>query len=212
MKLLDRRPEYPDPGTRYGAWTYLQPGKGYRWTVRCDCGTVKEVRSQDLRQGASNSCGCLSAFGIAGGEANLTHGIDYGSKLYRTWRNAKNRCFNPKATKYKDYGAKGITMHPAWAASFETFAEAVGEPPSPEHSLDRQRNTEGYVPGNVKWSTPTEQANNTRRNVRISFEGRTQTVAQWARERGIGASTIASRLRAGWSPSDALTKKIKGQK
>lgn len=212
MSMEDRAPTYPEPGERFGEWSYVMPGHGYRWLMRCSCGTVKEIRSQDLRQGASNSCGCLSTFGTSGGSANLRHGVDYGSKLYRTWRNAKNRCFNPKATKYKDYGAIGITMHPEWAASFEAFAEAVGDPPTPRHSLDRMRNEEGYVPGNVKWSTPIEQANNTKANVRVEYGGRTQTVSQWARELGVNPNTLGSRLRNGWSAERAFTTIAKGSK
>lgn len=30
-----------------------------RWVVKCDCGTVKEVNGQSLRNGSIKSCGCL---------------------------------------------------------------------------------------------------------------------------------------------------------
>lgn len=41
-----------------------------------------------------------------------------------------------------------------------TFAEAVGEPTSDEHSLDRIDPDGNYEPGNVRWVTRTEQAAN----------------------------------------------------
>lgn len=212
MKRLENRaPEYPQTGTRFGNWTYLRPGEGYRWCMQCVCGTVREIRSQDLRQGASTSCGCLSSFGVAGGRANLKHGVDYGSKLYRTWRNAKNRCFNPKATKYKDYGAVGISMCSEWANSFEAFAEALGEPPSNLHSIDRIDNTLGYVPGNIRWATAKEQANNRKNSRLLTFQGATLSLSQWAEKLGIGYRTLNYRLLKGWSVEKILSTTIKGK-
>lgn len=38
----------------------------------------------------------------------------------------------------------------------------------------------------------------------ITFEGRTQSVAAWAREVGIARGTIKARIQRGWSVSDAL--------
>ncbi len=196
----NRKPTYPEVGERFGSWKFLGPGKGYRWRMRCACGTEREIRSQDVRQGASKSCGCAAANGVLqAGKANLTHGIDYGSKLYRTWRSAKNRCFNPNADKYLSYGGAGITMHPEWAASFPAFAAGVGEPPSPKHTIDRIDNEKNYEPGNVKWSTAKEQANNTSSNVRLTLHGTTKTQTQWAEEVGMSTNTIRNRLRKGWT-------------
>lgn len=52
-----------EPGSRFGRWTVI--GKQiitssgqYCHPCRCDCGTEKLVRSNDLRQGLSQSCGC----------------------------------------------------------------------------------------------------------------------------------------------------------
>lgn len=47
-------------GAKYGRWTVLAKAekKGY-FTCRCDCGTVKDVHGQRLKNGQSRSCGCL---------------------------------------------------------------------------------------------------------------------------------------------------------
>lgn len=36
-------------------------GRKLYWLCRCDCGTLREVASWDLRSGDSHSCGCLQA-------------------------------------------------------------------------------------------------------------------------------------------------------
>lgn len=58
-----------------------------------------------------------------------------------------------------------------------------------------------------------EHVNDRPTNRRIEYDGRTMTLAQWARETGIQHSTILRRIRLGWSIADALTtpvRKLKG--
>jgi hypothetical protein len=82
---------------------------------------------------------------------------------YKTWAKIKQRCHNPKDANYFRYGARGIAMCPKWRNNFEAFFADVGLRPSPSHSLDRFPNNDGgYEPGNVRWATITEQANNKR--------------------------------------------------
>lgn len=53
-------------GKNFGHWTVLERGTTKRsssgtvvyWKCRCDCGTEKEVRGSDLKNGRSTSCGC----------------------------------------------------------------------------------------------------------------------------------------------------------
>jgi hypothetical protein len=76
---------------------------------------------------------------------------------YRCYNQAKQRCNNPNATSYKNYGAKGIKF---LYESFQDFLLDVGERPSMQHTLDRIDNNKHYEIGNVKWATWVEQANN----------------------------------------------------
>lgn len=49
-------------GTKVGRWTVLREvRKGGRlyYECRCECGTVKEVYHRSLKEGSSQSCGCL---------------------------------------------------------------------------------------------------------------------------------------------------------
>jgi hypothetical protein len=80
---------------------------------------------------------------------------------YRAWDSMIQRCTNPNRHQYEDYGGRGITICPQWF-TYEVFLKDVGRKPSPEYTLDRIRNNEGYYPGNVKWSTRKEQRVNRR--------------------------------------------------
>lgn len=82
---------------------------------------------------------------------------------YTAWINAKNRCLRKNHPRYKDYGARGIVFHKKWINDFESFLAEVGRRPTPEHQLDRINNSKGYVPGNLKWSTRSENIQNRKR-------------------------------------------------
>lgn len=49
-------------GQRFGRLTVIERaenmGHGTAWLCRCDCGNIKEIRSNSLRRGATSSCGC----------------------------------------------------------------------------------------------------------------------------------------------------------
>jgi len=106
------------------------------------------------------------------------HGM-HGTKEYRAWANIKKRCLN-KGNKY--YGGRGVGMWDAWANCSAEFLAYVGKAPGPEYSLDRIDNKKGYEPGNVRWATRAQQANNKRNNVIVEYMGRTMTLAQLAEE------------------------------
>ena len=130
--------------------------------------------------------------------------------LFETWRTMNRRCHSLKHHQYKNYGARGIEVCERWRKNFEAFLEDVGPKPSPAHSLDRYPDKNGnYEPGNVRWATWVEQNRNTRGNVMVTIEGRTQCIMDWALEKGILHNTLSGRLRRGWSPEDAVSKPIK---
>jgi len=96
---------------------------------------------------------------------NLKHGHNKKSgqetPTYNSWQKMKQRCLNPKATGYHNYGARGITVCRRWRNSFENFLNDMGERPE-GMSIDKIDNNGSYGKWNCKWSTPKEQANNKR--------------------------------------------------
>lgn len=84
--------------------------------------------------------------------------------LYSTYRQMLHRCLNPKSTSFRDYGARGITVCERWQESFWNFVEDMGHRP-PGLSIDRINNDGNYEPGNCRWATPQEQADNSRKPI-----------------------------------------------
>jgi hypothetical protein len=171
---------------RFGRLTALRRvGKNRRglhmWLFRCDCGAQRTIALSDATSGNTRSCGCLAR--EAKKQRFLTHGHARGEKPsgeYQAWSAMHRRCRNPHRT---NYHGRDIRVCERWD-KFENFLADMGPKPSPRHTLDRIDNDENYEPGNCRWATPREQANNSRRNHRITMAGRTQSIADWAREIG----------------------------
>lgn len=125
------------------------------------------------------------------------------SKTYNAWSSMKRRCYDPKVANYKHYGGRGITYNPAWE-KFEVFLADMGEAPEGAQ-LDRIDNAGPYCKENCRWATPTQNSNNKRNNVRLTFQGETLTQSEWARRTGLSKEVIHSRLKRGWSIEEALT-------
>jgi hypothetical protein len=122
----------------------------------------------------------------------------------------KARCLNPAIPNYHLYGGRGIKVCDRWRDSFENFFADMGKAPYRSLSIDRIDNNGGYKLGNCKWSTNEEQANNKRTNHVLTFNGRSQTLAQWADELRIKRVTLQARItRYGWSVERALTTPVR---
>jgi hypothetical protein len=104
------------------------------------------------------------------------------------------RCTNPKTIRFNEYGGRGISVCDRWLNSFENFLSDMGEKP-PGLSIDRIDNDGNYEPGNCRWATVEQQNNNQRNNIRLSYDGKTMTLSQWARHYGILKGTLWMRYR-----------------
>lgn len=167
-----------------------------KWLCHCACGREVAVYTKALKREMTTSCGCTRE----------RHGASSTTE-YATWRRMHDRCKNPKNKDWLLYGGKGICIE------FKTFSEffsEIGIKPSPRHSVDRISSEGNYAPGNVRWATPKEQANNLRTNRLITALGKTLTLSQWADLTGISRQTIEKRLDVlGWSSDESMTKNAK---
>lgn len=190
-------------GRRFGKLTVLgYVGRNkfdhHLWLCRCDCGNETLKTTSSLNSGRTVACGCYNA--------SRKHG-KVGTPEYATWSAMNQRCATPGHQAYADYGGRGIRVCDRWSHSFENFLADMGPRPGKGYSLDRIDNDGNYEPGNCRWSTQEQQMNNRRVNHKLTLNQRTMTVGQWAKETGIGVTTILRRLELGWSVERALTEK-----
>jgi hypothetical protein len=98
---------------------------------------------------------------------------DFSTDFRYIWQGIKYRCINEKSTDYCRYGARGINIEPSWRNSYKAFKQylidSIGHRPRGK-TLDRIDNNRGYVYGNLRWASPTEQAMNKGENPRLNVE------------------------------------------
>ena len=157
--------------------------KGFRYVVcDCECGTKNKLISYNsLKKGNTVSCGCYGKLVakkmmiknvlpivLVHGDSNRKSKHSY---IFDVWQSAKQRCYNPKNTRYNSYGKLGITMYDEWINNYPLFKEYIltnlGERPEGKsknkgdsYSMDRINVTKGYEPGNLRWASFEVQMNN----------------------------------------------------
>lgn len=131
-----------------------------RWLCKCDCGNEKVVYRGDLKNGATQSCGCLQKERTS--QSNSKHRL-HDTRLYNIWCGMKQRCKYKKHVAYKNYGGRGIAICEAWSNDFKTFYEwSMDNGYSDNLTIDRINNDGNYEPSNCRWTTPKEQFKNQR--------------------------------------------------
>ncbi len=153
-------------GQKFGRLVVIKEAGRYQrqitWLCACACGKQITVRGAALRNGNTESCGCLQQDRTSA--ANLTHGHRH-SRLYRIWSSMKSRCHNPNDNAYLNYGGRGIAVCEEWRESFEAFLRwAISNSYAGDLTIDRIDNDGNYEPTNCRWIT---RAENTRKGGRV---------------------------------------------
>lgn len=189
-----------------------------QWLCRCDCGAEKIARSNDLRNGKTKSCGCLQrdsgrANAPLAAAALVTHGM-CGTRLERILKGMVQRCTNPNVIAFRDYGGRGIQICSEWLDDRGKFFKwAMSSGYEDNLTIDRIDNEKGYSPSNCRWVDRKAQANNTRKNRLLEYNGKSMTLSELASFAGVTTKTLWYRLNAGWdieravnTPTRAITK------
>lgn len=134
------------------------------WLCKCDCGGIKIAQGNHLREGSTNSCGCLEKENRF--EMNKTHGGTY-ERLYGVWLGIRKRCFNENEHCFHNYGGRGITVCHEWN-DYETFCKWAlksgydENAPRGKCTIDRIDVNGNYEPLNCRWVDMKVQRHNQR--------------------------------------------------
>ena len=139
----------------------------------------------------------------------LRHGFSKRPEHY-IWQSMVQRCTNPKAQQYEDYGGRGIKVCARWML-FDNFLADMGQRPEGKHpsgramyTLERKKTDGDYTPKNCVWATYKDQSRNRRKGRIVSYRGKSQPLAVWVEEFGLDYKIVHQRLSRGWSVSKAF--------
>lgn len=161
-------------GVRFGKYTVIERKSVSPdlWLCECDCGRHKYYGTQrilmHIRRNENVDCGFCKFYQFSVNEHKIRR------RYFMVLNGMKSRCHNPSNPSYKDYGGRGITVCDEWRKSFTSFYDYVSKLEhfnEPGRSLDRIDNDKGYFPGNVRWATAKEQANNKRKRKKCVKNG-----------------------------------------
>lgn len=194
-------------GQRFGKLTvesFSGSVRGQRkWHCRCDCGQMTTATSGNLSRGHTVSCGCRKA--EFNREVRTTHGMS-NHPLYAVWNQMLTRCENPRAEKFKDYGARGIRVCEAWrdSATFMSWALANGWERGLQ--IDRRDNDGNYEPSNCHFVTRKNNMLNRRSTIMVTALGETKTLKEWSDDPrcGIGYLKLWTLVRRKGLPLEAV--------
>lgn len=147
-------------GKRFGRLVVLDRAQNSesgstRWRCVCDCGNERIVLAMHLKNGHTQSCGCLGLQHAT--EAKIKHGQTR-TNLYRIYRSMKNRCELETCKEFKWYGAKGIKICDEWSdyTAFSKWANENGYQKG--LTIDRKNPLGNYEPSNCEWITRSENS------------------------------------------------------
>lgn len=208
--MKDRSKIHDLTGQKFGLFTVIglkdtDTRKTY-WVCQCECGNIKEVRSDGLLSGASKSCGCLKK---KQDRINLSKNHSHkmsGTRIYKEWQGMKGRCYNPHDPRYDRWGGRGIAVCEEWRNSFEAFYKwAMDNGYQDDLTIDRIDNDGDYEPDNCRWATQSEQSRNRSSNINIKIGNSTRVLTEWCEIFQVDYGTVNARYkRNGFASIDDL--------
>ena len=192
-------------GKKFGKLIVLKYEGNRNYLCKCDCGKEKIIKADHLLYGKTKSCGCL----VKECRSRYTHNKSK-TRLYRIWRNMRNRCYWKKHPQFYLWGGKGVIVCDEWKNNFLNFYNwAINNGYNETMTIDRIDGDGDYCPENCRWVSMKEQANNTK-NVRFfEYNGERGTIWFFSKKYNVSEKLMRSRIQQGWTIKDAIeTKKL----
>lgn len=183
-------------GDVFGNWTVLEISPktvNYhkRFICKCVCGKIKEIDAYNVLSGKSTSCGCVRDLKT---KTRMTkHGMTK-TPIHNIWCGMRERCYNSNHHAYKDYGGRGIVVCDEWNDDFMNFYQwSIENGYKKGLSIDRIDVNGNYEPTNCRWADTKTQCNNTRYNIMITYQDKTQSLKLWCEELNLNYDMIRAR-------------------
>lgn len=186
-----------------------EPGKKKKWNCICECGNTLIVSASNLRSGHTKFCKECRRKYLS--ELNTIHGLS-NTPIYLVWNTMLSRCERQSNRSYSDYGGKGIKVCDEWhnAAVFFKWAYENGYKPGLE--IDRIDSNGDYTPGNCRFVTRLNNANNKTNNKYIEHNGEIKTLAEWSRYFGVNYKNLSRNLKKGYSLEESVDRQKNGER
>lgn len=150
----------------------------------------------------------LEMFGTP--ETSMRHLKRSNHPLEATYAGMLRRCYNKNEKLYPRYGGRGIVVCDRWrlpyGRGFANFVEDMGVKPTGT-SLDRINNDWNYEPSNCRWSDRTTQNRNREWSRYVTVDGIKTHVADIAKLSDRPLSTVAARIKRGWTVKESISNK-----
>jgi hypothetical protein len=178
------------------------------WECKCECGKIVTRAGRNLTQVSveAKSCGCCSIENLIGRNITRAKHLESNTRLYKVWLGMRNRCYCEAWKGFKNYGDRGIQVCDEWKDDYIPFRNwSLANGYTEELTIERKDVNGNYEPSNCRWATWAEQANNKRDSHMLVYKGKTQTMADWARDYDINYGTFRDRIYAGTSIEEAIS-------
>lgn len=172
------------------------------WHCLCSCGKKCLLPKHSLISGRTRSCGCLNSSELRS-KRKTTHSLSK-HKLYKIYQGIKQRTSNPNEKAYKYYGGRGIKNE--WLTFISFYKWSIKNGYQDGLTIERKDVNGNYCSANCCWIPKKEQSKNQRRSIKL------KTGVLWrdiAIKNGVNISTFYSRLKRGYTYSDAASKPVK---
>lgn len=197
----------------FGRLTVLHevPGKDHHrwWLCRCECGVEKEIPGVRLSgrpgQTPTRSCGCLSrkmhskwvnttqyppAHQLRTKHTEIRKGA-----LYHCRNAMVAGCYNPKDSRFKKHGELGHTVCDLWRNGAKDFvAWCLSQGYKDGDGIYLKEGKSIFNPENCFIDSKAKRFKETNSKP-IEWNGRSQSISDWANELGCTISCLSSRLK-----------------
>lgn len=154
---------------------FVNRTNNYKGLFKCVCGNKFETRISSIKNNHTKSCGCHKINTVR--ELKRKHNLSR-SKIYKVWAAIKDRCYNSNNLSFHNYGGRGIDIYYIWISDFQAFHDYIKQLDNygkEKYTIDRINNERGYYPGNIRFTTRTNQIHNRRKNKSLTgFTGITK--------------------------------------